>query len=91
MDILIPEEVNYAKNSWTHIDLLIYNTLNKEPILGVEVDGTEYHKAESRQSERDRLKDRIFEKCGLTLMRFRTDGSMEIDKIDKKLNELMNK
>ena len=51
--------------------------MDKQPILAIEVDGTAFHKVGSKQAERDEKKNSIMEKCGLSLLRLRTDGSGE--------------
>jgi kynurenine formamidase len=38
------EECSYAMNTATHLDFLIYNKINKKPVLTIEVDGFHYHK-----------------------------------------------
>ncbi|WP_419172617.1 AAA domain-containing protein [Halobacteriovorax sp.] len=84
---LTEEEIKYAMNSWTHVDFLIYDTFGKMPKLAIEVDGVNYHKEGSRQGEKDLLKNSIFEKIGVPLLRLRTDGSGEREKITKSLRE----
>ena len=42
------EEAKYASNPLTHLDFLIYNKLGKVPVLGIEVDGFEFHKEEKK-------------------------------------------
>lgn len=82
---LTPEEERYAKHYSTHLDFVIFNKLGKNPVLAIEVDGYEYHRKESRQGERDVLKNDILEKYGIPLVRFSTTGSGEKDKL---INEL---
>lgn len=84
------EELKYASNPLTHLDFLIYNKLYKVPFLGIEVDGFEFHKQGTRQSERDKLKDKILEKYNFPLLRFRTNESNEKEKLMNKLNEIQN-
>ena len=84
------EETKYASNSLTHLDFLIYNKLGKSPVLGIEVDGFEFHKEGTKQSDRDKMKDRILDKYNFPLMRFRTNESNEEEKLTNKLNELQN-
>lgn len=79
------EEERYALHHSTHLDFLIYNKLGKNPVLAIEVDGYEYHKIESRQAERDVLKNAILEKYGIPLIRFSTTGSGEKERLIKKL------
>lgn len=85
---LTEEEQKYTRHYNTHLDFLIYNKLGKNPILAIEVDGFEYHKAGTKQSERDKKKDRILEKCELPLLRFSTTGSGEKQKLIDKLTEI---
>ena len=54
-------------------------------MLAIEVDGTAFHKAESKQAERDLKKNSILEKCAVPLLRLRTDGSGEKEKIKNAL------
>ncbi len=78
---LTKEECRYATNDLSHIDFLIYNKITKHPVLAIEVDGYKYHKAGSRQAERDEKKNAVLEKCGLELLRLSTAGSQEREKI----------
>ena len=78
---LTAEERKYACNPLTHVDFLLFNQMDKRPVLAIEVDGTAFHKAESKQAERDMKKNSILEKCAVPLLRLRTDGSGEKEKI----------
>lgn len=83
-------EYKYANNPLTHLDFLIYNKLDKSPVLAVEVDGFAYHKDGTQQKERDQIKDKILEKYNLPLLRFSTNGSNEKVKLMKKLSEIQS-
>jgi len=85
---LTEDEQKYARHCNTHLDFLIYNKLGKNPILAIEVDGYEYHKAGTEQAERDKKKDRILAKYELQLLRFSTTGSGEKQKLIDKLTEI---
>ncbi|HLQ83253.1 MAG TPA: AAA domain-containing protein [Pseudogracilibacillus sp.] len=85
--LLSEEEYKYAMNSWTHTDFVIFNKMNKLPILVVEVDGHEYHANDPAQLERDRMKDRILYKYQIPIVRMKTTGSEE----EKVLRELLKK
>jgi superfamily I DNA and/or RNA helicase len=87
-DRLSTEEEQYARHHATHLDFLIYNKLGKNPVLAIEVDGYEYHKKESRQSQRDAMKNEILKKYGVPLLRFSTTGSGEKEKLIDKLRQL---
>jgi RecA/RadA recombinase len=82
------QEIIYARNPLTHLDFLIYNKLGKRPVLGIEVDGFEYHKRGTLQAERDKLKDEILRKYNFPILRFKTNESNEKVKLTSKLNEI---
>jgi len=84
---LSDEECKYAMNTATHVDFLVYNKISKKPVFAVEVDGFHYHKDGTRQKQRDKMKDRIFELYNLPLLRFSTTGSGEKKKIEQMLME----
>ena len=83
--LLDDEERRYASNGATHLDFLIYNRVSKRPVLAVETDGYRFHKQGTRQSERDRMKDRILNRYGLPLLRLSTTGTDEEAKIQSLL------
>lgn len=88
--LLNDQECRYAMNPATHLDFLIYNRIGKTPILAIEVDGYEYHKKDTLQGSRDLLKDHIMELYKIPLLRLKTNGSGEKEKITAFLNELYN-
>lgn len=53
------------------------------------VDGYAFHRAGTRQAERDVLKDAVLAKCGLTVLRLSTVGSDERRRIRKKLEDVV--
>lgn len=81
LEIFTNEEIKYILNPSTHSDFVIYNKLSKQPIMAVETDGYIYHKEGTTQHKRDELKNRIFEKCNIPLVRLSTNGSKEKEKI----------
>lgn len=86
--ILTERECQYANHHATHIDFLLYNELGCKPILAIEVDSPKFHAQDTKQYERDLLKDEIFRKCEVRLFRAKTDGSNEEEKIRKLLDEI---
>ncbi|MCC8060377.1 MAG: AAA domain-containing protein [Clostridiales bacterium] len=88
-ETLEEQERQYAMNPATHLDFLIYNRIGKKPVLAVEVDGYEYHKKDSIQASRDRMKDHIMDQYGIPLLRFRTNGSGEKEMIMETLEKLV--
>ena len=84
------EERRYATHPNTHVDFLIYNRITKAPVLAIEVDGFHDHKQGTRQAERDRMKDDIFAKYAIPLLRLPTNGSGEIQKIKNILIRVTN-
>lgn len=88
---LTDEECKYAMNSATHLDFLIFNTLDKFPILAIEVDGYKYHKEGTKQASRDLMKNEILDKYNIPLLRFNTTGSQEKEKLEDELIKLLAK
>lgn len=88
-ELLNEQERKYAMHPATHLDFLIYNRISKKPVLAIEVDGYEYHKKDTVQASRDLLKNHIMELYGILLLRFRTNGSGERERIVEVLAELI--
>ena len=84
------KEARYASNPLTHLDFLLFNKMDKKPIMAIEIDGTRYHAEGSRQAERDALKNSVMEKCGIPLLRLRTNESGEEKRIIEKLQSLLS-
>ena len=85
---LTEEQMTYASHPWTHLDFLIYDTVTHKAKLAVEVDGTQYHKSESAQGRRDRVKDSVLVSLGLPLLRLSTNESGEKERILHALSRL---
>ena len=88
--LMTSSEKKYAMNDWTHVDFVIFDTIDKSPQLVVEVDGTKYHAEGTKQAERDAIKNEILNKYGLPILRFRTDGSEERKQLIEMLQTLTN-
>ena len=88
-ELLNEQECQYVMNPATHLDFLIYNRIGKKPVLAIEVDGYEYHKEDTVQASRDLLKNHIMELYEIPLLRFKTNGSGEKDKIVEMLDKLV--
>lgn len=78
---LTDTEWNYVRNPLTHVDFLLFRKMDKSPVLAIEVDGTRFHEVGSKQAVRDKMKNHILERCGIALLRLRTDGSGEDEKL----------
>ena len=82
----LPEELmQYAYHPWTHVDFVLFNRITKQILFGIEVDGYTYHKTGSIQAQRDKMKNQIFQKAGMPLIRLSTKGSSEEETIRKVL------
>ncbi|MBU3109470.1 AAA domain-containing protein [Clostridium gasigenes] len=89
--LLTEEESAYAKQSWTHTDFILFNKIDKGPILVVEVDGYGYHENNEKQLRRDRLKDSILEKYNIPMLRIKTTGSNEYNLLVNKLENVIDR
>lgn len=81
------DEVSFIKNN-SRLDFLLYNKIDKTPILAVEVDGVSFHSSEL-QRERDNKKNRILDTVGVPLLRLSTDGHNEEAKTIEWLSNAM--
>ncbi|MCM1224911.1 MAG: AAA domain-containing protein [Lachnospiraceae bacterium] len=75
------EEKTFAESPFSHVDFLIYNSLTKQPLHIIEVDGWHYHKNNSVQKKRDTLKDQLLSKFGLCPHRLSTTDIVNVDTI----------
>lgn len=88
-ELLDEQECRYAMNPLTHIDFLLYNRIGKKPVLAVEVDGYDNHKEDTVQAARDLMKNHILELYEIPLLRFKTNGSGEKEKLTEMLDKLI--
>ena len=70
-------ERQYALNSFTHVDFLLFEKISRRPVVAIEVDGWTFHRPGSAQAKRDALKDDLCARYGIPLIRFSTTGSGE--------------
>ena len=90
-EVLSEREYQYAMHPAAHTDFLLYNRISKKPVLAIEVDGYDYHRPETKQASRDMLKNHILELCDIPLLRFKTNGSGEKEKIEETLERIYGK
>ena len=86
---LSERELKFGYHPNAHVDFLLFNKLDKLPVLAIEVDGYRYHKLNDAQIERDKLKDSILKKMNLPLVRCGTESSGEKEKIEAALKDLL--
>lgn len=82
------EQVEYIRHG-ARLDFLLYNKIDRCPILAIEVDGVTFHKAK-KQQQRDALKNSILEQLKLPLLRLSTDGHSEPQRILESLQNAMS-
>lgn len=82
-------ECRFAMNVLTHTDFVIFNKLDKMPVLVVEVDGYAFHINNPKQLERDKMKDTILQKYGIPILRIKTNESGEEARLREKLVEVL--
>lgn len=87
--ILTETEQKFCQHMNSQIDFLIFNKLDKLPVLAIEVDGYRFHTLDSKQRQRDEKKDSILFKSGIPLLRLSTKRSGEKDKIQKALQDVI--
>lgn len=88
MELLNEEEAKFATNTWTHIDFVIFNKMDKKLVVAIEVDGYYFHREGTKQQERDNIKDKILYKYDIPLIRLNTTGSGEKEILENKIKEV---
>jgi len=86
---LTDKESKFARNSWSHVDFLIFNKLDKEPVLAIEVDGFSFHRNNKKQLSRDLIKNSILKKIDLPIIRFATNESNEKNRLIMELDKII--
>lgn len=86
LNILEEDEKKFVQHR-ASVDFVIYYKFDNSPALAIEVDGFAFHENDPKQLERDKKKEKIFEKYGVDLQRFPTTGSGE----EAKLKVLLDK
>ncbi|MCD8176241.1 MAG: AAA domain-containing protein [Tannerellaceae bacterium] len=86
LQLFSDDEKQFIKNG-SSIDFLLYNKIDKTPVLAIEVDGRQH--IDEVQQKRDRKKNHILELIGLPLLRLSTDGHNEEARIIESLNVAM--
>lgn len=81
------DEISFIRNN-SRIDFLLYNKIDKAPVLAIEIDGVAFHHNDL-QRKRDDKKNHILEVIGLPLLRLSTDGHDEEVKIIESLTAAM--
>jgi hypothetical protein len=84
---LSEREQQFVMHPWAHVDLVVYDTIGKEPLVAIEIDGWAYHRPGSLQSIRDEIKNSIFNQASMPLVRLSTTGSGEKDVIAEALRK----
>lgn len=86
-NLLTDEEQSFAESPFSHVDFLIYNSLTKQPLQTIEVDGWQFHKNSDVQQYRDTLKDQLLAKFGLCPHRISTTDTVNVETIKKIINK----
>lgn len=88
-NLLDDKEKAFAQNPFSHVDFLIYNSLTKQPLRVIEVDGWHFHQGSDTQQSRDALKDQLLTKFGLYPLRISTTDTVNEETIKKSLLETL--
>lgn len=89
LDQFTLEQQRFIKTT-SSVDFLIYRTVSLRPVLAIEVDGVGFHAGRPEQLARDAKKDSIFDSSGLPLLRLKTDGSGERERVVRALEAALD-
>lgn len=84
---LTDEEILFMQYD-SHIDILLINSMNKQAVLAVEIDGATFHNSEE-QKQRDSKKNSILQKYNLPLLRLNTRDNNEMEKLSATLFDIL--
>lgn len=84
---LTDDERGFAESPYSHVDFLIYNSLTKQPLQTIEVDGWQFHKNSGVQQHRDALKDQLLTKFSLCPHRISTTDTVNVETIKSLLQK----
>ncbi len=90
LSLLNTKEEKFVLHPSAHLDVLLYNRIDKRVILAIEVDGFAFHENNPTQLKRDKMKDGILQRYNIPIIRFPTNGSQEEKRLLEKLNEVIN-
>ena len=90
MSLFNNEETTYIQNNCS-VDFLIKDKVNQDIVCAIEVDGIKYHENNKQQLIKDAMKDSILTKSNILLLRLKTNGSNEEQKIKQIFNQYLNK
>lgn len=88
VDGFTEKEIAYIKNNRTHVDFVIYDIVTHKPKLCIEVDGTKFHDYSLKQIKHDEVKSKVLKNNGLILLRLKTNGNSEKEKLIELLNSI---
>ncbi|RAX21800.1 DUF2726 domain-containing protein [Actinomyces sp. Z3] len=84
---LTEEEREYIRRA--SFDFVLGDSITKEVLLAIEVDGFAYHEDDPRQTARDELKNAVCDRNGIALLRLPTTGSDEREKLRQALDAVL--
>lgn len=88
-NFLEDKEKVFAQSPFSHVDFLLYNSLTKQPLCAIEVDGWQFHKNSNTQLSRDALKNQLLAKLGLHLIRISTTETINQDTMKNLLSTIL--
>lgn len=86
-DTFNAEERRYILHPSAHVDFLFFNKVSKEKLFVLEVDGIKYHEQDKKQTEHDKIKDRVLQLNNIPIYRFKTNESNEKQRLINIINE----
>lgn len=90
-DGLFTDDEERYMQAGARLDFLIFDRMDNEPVVAIEVDGEAFHKPGTKAAANDAMKDSILRKIGLDFIRLRTRSAegQEMEKVKALLKKII--
>jgi len=86
---LTQQQQVFVSSTLSHVDFLLYNTVTKQPMMCIEVDGWKFHNTDV-QKHRDKMKDEILGAYGLKPVRLSTMSTVTVESVKKIITGILS-
>jgi len=91
LELLDDTETKFVQSTYSHVDFLIYSTIDNSPVHAIEVDGYAYHDLNPEQLDQDEITNSILTKLNIPFDRFSTKASNKRERLTQILKQWESK